>query len=67
MVLVTVSLTETTGKTAESTDQDQAARMCSLILLYTLFKQEWQMGDLTLSKMAKFRLFQIKGVCRQQS
>ena len=31
-----VSSTETNNRIAESAEQDQTARMCSLILLYTL-------------------------------
>ena len=33
-----LSLTKTNDRTAESPEQDQTARMCSLILLYTLRK-----------------------------
>ena len=40
MILDTVSLREITGRAVGSAEQDQTARMCSLILLYTLRKQK---------------------------
>ena len=36
MILNRISWAETDGRIAESADQDQTARMCSLILIYTL-------------------------------
>ena len=38
MALVKVSLTDTNDNVAESVEQDQTKRMCTLILLYTLPK-----------------------------
>ena len=38
MVLDGVSLAETIDRASESVEQDQTARMCSLILIYTLRK-----------------------------
>ena len=45
-----VSLTEVNHKTTESAEQDQPARMCMLILLYTLRKKQikgrkWKNND----------------------
>ena len=45
MILVGVSLTDVNDRTADSVEQDQTARMCSLILLYTLRKITFVMAN----------------------